>query len=277
LTDRDATQANPKEKAVPIIRSLQAAVLSCAALWSATVYPASVCEKKSPAHRVALVELYTSEGCDSCPPADDFVRNLYKSGVSPEQAVPLSLHVDYWDYIGWRDRFANPTFTERQYWLGAVAHQRNVYTPELFVAGHEERDWRDGDLVHAVQELSAKPATVNLTLAQDAAPGGQVAVTASATGAPRSGSYNLFFAVYENDLVSEVKAGENRGSTLRHSFVVRQWSPPVPLNAQGRAEIRWQKPLPGDAHAGSVGFAAFVQDSATGEVLQALALPSCSS
>jgi len=245
---------------------------------SGAALPAGVCEKKSPPHRVALLELYTSEGCNSCPPADDMVRNVFKSGLTPDQVVPLSMHVDYWDYAGWRDRFADATFTERQYWLGAIAHQHTVYTPQIFVAGREERDWRDGDVVKAVQLMSARPAAVSISISQAPTANGQTTVTAAAVTAPgaaRGAPLNLYFAVYENDLVSNVKAGENRGETLRHSFVVRQWSAPVALNAQGRAEIRWQKPVPADAHVGSLGYAAFVEDNSSGEVLQALASPAC--
>ncbi|HTD03031.1 DUF1223 domain-containing protein, partial [Undibacterium sp.] len=91
-----------------------AALLSAAHMAGLT----QSCSKASPAHTVALLELYTSEGCDSCPPADRFVSALYKtSGLTMDQVVPISLHVDYWDYIGWKDVFAKPLFTQRQRWL----------------------------------------------------------------------------------------------------------------------------------------------------------------
>jgi hypothetical protein len=86
---------------------------------------------------------------------------------------------------------------------------------------------------------------------------------------------NLYFAVYQNELVSEVKDGENRGATLHHSFVVRQWGTPVPLDSQGNAVLSWQNPLPGNAKPADLGFVAFVQNTQTGEILQALALPAC--
>ena len=88
---------------------------------------AQTCSKHSPAHTVALLELYTSEGCDSCPPADKFVSGLRGSGMTSAQVVPLSLHVDYWDYIGWKDVFAKAAFTERQRWLSDQAGSRTIH------------------------------------------------------------------------------------------------------------------------------------------------------
>src|SRR4051812_24872496 len=92
------------------------AILAVLLLSSAVNAPAQACRKQSPPHTVALLELYTSEGCDSCPPADRFVSALHASGLGPQQVVPLALHVDYWDYIGWKDAFGRRTYAERQRW-----------------------------------------------------------------------------------------------------------------------------------------------------------------
>ncbi len=247
------------------------------ALASAAAEPARPCTKHSPAHTVALLELYTSEGCNSCPPADSFVRSLYHSRFTPDQVVPLSLHVDYWDSLGWRDRFATAEFTQRQYWLSSTAHGRSVYTPEVFLAGREERDWRDRDFENAVAAINARVARASIELIERPAPEGSISVSATArvAAAEKGAPLGLYFAVYENDLVSEVKAGENSGATLRHGFVVRQWSPPVPLDAEGGAVLNWDKRLPADAHSASLGFVAFVENTRTGEVLQTVALPAC--
>jgi hypothetical protein len=206
------------------------------------------------------------------------VRGLYHSGLTPDEVVPLSLHVDYWDSLGWRDRFASPEFTQRQYWLSAAAHERTVYTPELFLAGREDRDWRDRGFPDLVHSINARAARARIALSQLSAPAGTVAVNARASVAAsdKGAPLQLFFAVYENELVSEVKAGENNGSTLRHGFVVRQWSAPVALDAQGNAVLNWQHRLPQDAQADHLGFVAFVENTQTGEVLQALSLPACS-
>src|SRR5262249_42108622 len=101
---------------------------------------AGTCRALSPAQTVAVVELYTSQGCSSCPPADRWLAALPQH-VGAERAIPLSLHVGYWDYIGWKDPFAQRSFNARQ---SALATQNGgvAYTPEVFVGGAELRDWR---------------------------------------------------------------------------------------------------------------------------------------
>ena len=94
--------------------SMEIATVALACAMAGGVAAAPVCSAKSGAYTVALVELYTSEGCDSCPPADRWLRALPSTGITPDKAVALSLHVDYWDYIGWKDPYAKPQFTERQ-------------------------------------------------------------------------------------------------------------------------------------------------------------------
>lgn len=252
------------------------------AAWAALVCVGALaaegplCEKHSPAHTVALLELYTSEGCDSCPPADAFVRGLYGSGFSAEEVVPLALHVDYWDSLGWKDRFASAQFTQRQYWL-TKSQTSGVYTPEIFLAGREARDWRGGNFKQTVRSINAQPARVALELSQWPAGPGRLAIKASAVALPglRSAPLGLYLALYENDLTSDVKAGENRGATLRHSFVVRQWQKPLALDENGNATTTWDQKLPADLQPGNIGVVAFVGNTSTGEVLQALALPAC--
>jgi hypothetical protein len=237
--------------------------------WSGAA--AQACSKKSPAHTVALLELYTSEGCSSCPPADRFVSGLHGSGLNVDQVVPLSLHVDYWDYIGWKDGFANRLFTERQYWLSAQAQSRTVYTPEIFVAGQEVRNWR-GAASEAIRRINARPAQAQIGITAGNPANGRlpVEVTASATR-----DVQLYVALYENALSTEVRAGENRGVQLRHDYVVRDWIGPVAINPDGKAALRRPLTVPSGAVPRNLGVAAFVQ-TPRGEVLQALALPLCS-
>jgi hypothetical protein len=233
------------------------------------------CSKLSPPHTVALLELYTSEGCDSCPPADRFVSGLRNAGLDSEQVVPLSLHVDYWDYIGWKDAYARRTFTDRQRWRVALANGRAVYTPEIFIAGREVRDWAAPQRVAGqVQVVNARPARadIRLTLGQATQSGlpAEVSVKAAPGGA-------LFLALYENGLSTDVKAGENRGVTLKHDYVVRDWIGPVPVAADAkgaRAALPRMLALPEEAPRGNLGVAAFIQDD-RGEVLQAVSMPLC--
>lgn len=259
----------------PLILSLSIVV----ALSVAPVLAANNCSARSPAHRVALLELYTSEGCSSCPPADQYVSGLRASGVTPEQAVLLALHVDYWNDIGWKDPFSHAAYSARQRWLTGLAGSRTVYTPELFVAGQELRGgvgrWTDG-VPAAVKRINAQPAQadIHITLGQASAAGVPLEVNASAA---RGGT--LFVALVESGLASKVTAGENSGRLLRHDHVVRAWLAPVPLSAGGKAGVNMATvtrtlPLPPGAAPGRVGVSAFVQ-SERGEVLQALSLPVC--
>ena len=246
-------------------------ILSLAAAAALNIPPALAagCSAQSPAYRVALLELYTSEGCSSCPPADQYVSGLRGEGVSAQQAVLLSEHVDYWNYIGWKDPFSSKTFTERQRWLSDLAGSRTIYTPEIFVGGKEQRGWPRGvlDTVKRINGLAAQ-ADIAITLGAADAGGLPVAVTAKSG---REGK--LFVALVEDGVASQVRAGENRGRLLRHDFVVREWLAPVPLSSGG-AVVSRTLPLPAGAVAGKLGVAAFVQTD-KGEVLQALALPVC--
>ncbi len=234
---------------------------------------AQSCSKASPAHTVALLELYTSEGCDSCPPADRFVSALYKTGgLDADRVVPISLHVDYWDYIGWKDMFAKPLFTQRQHWLAELAGSRSVYTPELFVAGRELRNWYGGTAVAAaVKRINDTPAQADIKITLDKTTDNKLRVNLASKSAQAG---KLYFALVENALVSNVKAGENRGVTLQHDYVAREWGEPISLARGASENFSRQISLPVDAATRSLALTAFVQTD-KGEVLQALSLPVC--
>ncbi len=256
-------------------------VAACAVLGGsgAGALAANGCSAHSPAHRVALIELFTSEGCDSCPPADQYLGGLRAAGVTPDSAVLLALHVDYWDYIGWKDPFARAAFTERQRWLSGLANSRTIYTPEIFVAGQELRGGVAGwgaSLPAQLKRINARAAGAQIGIALGAigASGVPIDVTASApVGA------TLHVALVENGLVSMVTAGENRGHALRHDAVARGWLAPLPLvgagnSGTGAARLAQVLALPPGALAANLAVSAFVQ-SASGDVLQAFSLPLC--
>lgn len=245
------------------------------------------CAVRSPAYRVALVELYSSEGCNSCPPADAWLGHL--AADTRANVVPLALHVDYWDGLGWRDRFAQHRFTERQQTLAAHGGTQVVYTPEVFVAGREMREWGVArHLDERVRALAAQPARADiaLRLAPVGATGAidvDARFTAHADAPPH---LNAYVAVYESGLESHVGAGENRGATLHHDRVVREWLGPLPLEAgaahiqraialDAAIESRHSPAAPTQAAEGRFGVAAFVEDAATGEIVQATALAAC--
>jgi len=228
------------------------------------------CTARSGASTAALVELYTSEGCDSCPRADRWLSGVPAAGFGTARVVPLALHVDYWDYIGWKDPFAKPLFAARQRELAAIGRNRVVYTPQVVLAGRDFRGWpARSQFAEAVAAINATPAraTIELAIAERG-------IRAQAS-VPRREDHEdtaLFLAVYENGLANSVTAGENRGATLNHDFVVREWWGPLALDAAGNASLA--RPV-GAQPLANGGVAAFVQSRRTGEVLQALALPAC--
>jgi hypothetical protein len=222
---------------------------------------------------VALLELYTSEGCNSCPPADVLVRSLAAKGLTLDRVVSLGLHVDYWDALGWPDRFAQAIFTQRQREIAARHRTRTVYTPQLVLHGRALSTW--GALAAEVQRINHTPARADLSLevttqAPNALEVVAQAVVPEAAARPHT---QMYLALYENRLTSVVTAGENAGHTLRHDYVVRQWLGPLAIDTQGAARLQQTLSLQHDWKTSDLGLVVFVQQHQTGEVLQTLALP----
>jgi len=252
-------------------------------LLAALVLPlageAATCSRQSPPHTVALVELYTSEGCSSCPPADRWLSELV-SRYSGDQLVALSLHVDYWDYIGWRDRFGDARFSARQRQLSRLAGGSTIYTPEVFVGIRELRSWRNpAELAERVRRINAQPAAAQVGVQMKAKAGDSVEIEATFALNPKMASGQQgegLVILYEDRLFSEVRAGENRGSRLQHDRVARYWSAPVVIDAQsGSAGWKQSIALPADWKRENLGVVALLQDGRSGEVLQTVSMPAC--
>lgn len=247
--------------------------VAVAALLAAAAAHAA-CEATSGARTAALVELYTSEGCSSCPPADRQLGKLRETLEPGALAVPLALHVAYWDAIGWKDPYAQAAFGERQRALVRAGGGNTSYTPQFFVAGGELRDW--GDALRAtVKAVNALPAAADVKVAAALTPAGALSIgaeaaTRAATGTPPP---LLYLAVTESGLVSRVLRGENSGATLGHDDVVREWIGPVAFS-DGRAAVRREVALPPHWRRDRLGVVAFVQDARSGRVLQAVAASS---
>ena len=187
----------------PISAILATALLSPTLGWAA-------CDLNSGPNTTALVELYTSEGCSSCPPADKALSKFPSREYGLAQVVPISLHVDYWDYIGWKEPFAQPRFSERQSWLVHANGHKTVFTPHFFVSGTEVRDWH-GDLDDELKRIVAQPARAVIRIHAESTGPETLAVAASATAPLPAGQLGLFVALTEDKLTSKVSSGENRG------------------------------------------------------------------
>ncbi len=252
-------------------------VLGLLAAGLALPAQAAPCAATSPERTVALVELYTSEGCDSCPPADRWLSSLGAKGYAPGRVVPIALHVDYWDYIGWKDPYAKPIFTGRQRKMAQLARSALVYTPQVLLQGKDFRRWGSAAFDEALAKINAKPAAARIALALEAASKDAFEVQAGAEvlDPAQRGEAALYLASYENKLVSRVTAGENRGRTLAHDFVVFEWVGPLEFRGAPSLSERRSLPLLPGAVAKHSGVVAFVQNRASAEVLQALMLPAC--
>jgi hypothetical protein len=239
-----------------------------------TIQPviAAECSAKSGAATVPLLELYTSEGCSSCPPADKWLSNLKPD---TKKITPLAFHVDYWDYIGWKDKFSKAEYSDRQRKTAAFAGVGFVYTPQFVFSG---RDFKGADesrlnQVIAASQKSASRAHLSLNATTQA--NGEIALQATAKAVNTADIRNadIFVAIYENKLTSLVNAGENNGLELKHDYVVRDFFGAYQLSNKNEFAKNFSlKPEWKGRQAGAV---IFVQDSRNGEILQSLALPFC--
>jgi hypothetical protein len=242
------------------------------ALTPGTALTAPVCQARSGSATGALLELYTSEGCSSCPPADRWFAAL-SAQADPQLISLLAFHVDYWDEIGWPDRFARHAYTERQSRRVRVGGSTTVYTPQVMLSSRLDLRWFKPEQVStALTEVLRTPAQVELRMSAQPMPGHwRVGLQASAMGSSPSGG-RMYLALYENGLSSVVKAGENAGVTLRHERVVRGLWGPYPVPKAGA--MRYLNVTPAkNSRLANLGLTAFVQDERTGATLQALSLP----
>lgn len=238
---------------------------------------AGMCEARSGPQTTALVELYTSEGCSSCPPADRWLSSLPERGYAPDRVVPLALHVDYWDYIGWKDPYAKREFSLRQRKLTLLQRRALVYTPQVMLQGRDFRSWGGKAFDEALGRINAQPARARLALQIRSFRASVMQVEASAELLAGSDADEpaLYLAAFQSRLNSSVTAGENRGRVLSHDYVVLEWQGPFAFAAGKSTAERRSLPLLPGARAADSGVAAFVQNRRNGEVLQALMLPGC--
>ena len=221
-----------------------------------------------------VIELYTSEGCSSCPKADNFMTELggiIDRAVDQEfHAVPLAFHVDYWNRLGWIDPYSKPEFTARQREIGNINNQRSIYTPEFVVAGKESRGGTD--VVERIKQSNRQMAAVVIRLNLKAADTDKLeadfTIDNRITGAAGSDAL-AYVAIYENDIVRKIGGGENKGRTLTHNYVVRHWSNPIRLS-EGITNKTASLKIGGGWVRENLGFAVVVVNRENGETLQAL-------
>ena len=263
-----SSRHNPAPRAPVIRRStvwtlVQIAAALAAALLATRAMAEEACSVRSAAQSAPVVELYTSEGCNSCPPADRWMSRL----KADPSVVALAFHVDYWDRLGWTDRFASARYTARQAQTQASSGARFSYTPQVLVDGADRHDWSRIPGFAAARE-PASPVDVRLMREGNRYVATIRTLVAANDGAARLSAY---WAVTENDHVSAVKAGENEGVTLHHDFVVREYAPVAAWQADTPTVLRFEPSIPRDAaHPPTINLV--VVDAAKGRPVQAVKL-----
>ena len=231
----------------------------------------------APWRRPVLVELYTSQGCSSCPPADTFVRQLPNLGFGRDKVVPLTFHVDYWDRLGWKDPFASGAHTERQEWYARSGKLRSpdgaagldgLYTPQMIVDGSVQfSGQRRQTALHAMEDAAARPAAFDVSV-RVATRGSIVDVTVDSVPAEGVGpdrDWRLVAALAAKTAHTAVRRGENAGETLEEAAVVRALSDRVPIPAR-RTSTRIQLARPADLAWSDLDVVVFVQSEVTREI-----------
>lgn len=268
---------NPSRSAVT--RLLLAALIAVAALAQAGAAPGSNPQKEAarqaasappgdpaPNHAV-LVELFTSQGCSSCPPAD---RLLTKLGVESEgRVVPLSFHVDIWNHDGWSDPFSRSEWTQRQATYARAFRLQGLYTPEAVIDGRAELvGSKEEGIRNAIASAASRPAAQIALRFEPADSKIRVIADVQRPEALRGRKLDLMLALFETDLVTSVKRGENGGQTLRNDYVVRILRQVARMSAGGPARAQYNEAFPVDKgwNRDRLGVAAFLQDPQSLEI-----------
>lgn len=240
-------------------------VLSLGTLWLSTANAKAI---ETHREAFAVVELFTSEGCSSCPPADEVLQRLQRDhGADGERVFVLSFHVDYWNRLGWADPFSAPAYSQRQRDYAHALGNRSIYTPQMVINGETEFVGSREAVAQREVERVLQPghmADVGVGLAihtqRDAK---TIDIDWRLDRLPDGAVLNL--AVVENGLSIDVPRGENRGQTLRHDGVVRVLHTLTPSAKHGSVTLE----LPQDLAPAQSAVVAFVQDDRTMHILGA--------
>jgi hypothetical protein len=217
-----------------------------------------------------LVELFTSEGCSTCPPADTLLAKLEQvQPVNGAEVIVLGEHVDYWDGQGWHDRFSSHQYTERQNEYRGRLHVDNSYTPQMIVDGTDQ--FVGNDAVHAIGAIqhAAQTPKIKLILSQPVVDAQKVSASVSSPAPATTKKGDLYAALVDPKDTTEVHGGENKGHRLYHVAVVRSLQRVGKLKDLGAGPISFSLNAPADAKPGEMRIVVFAQESGQGPVLGA--------
>ncbi|WPU94724.1 DUF1223 domain-containing protein [Mucilaginibacter sabulilitoris] len=211
----------------------------------------------------AVVELFTSEGCSSCPPADALIAKIQQENTGKPVYV-LAFHVDYWDRQGWKDRFSDHVFTERQQQYATWLHSNEVYTPQAIINGKTDFVGSEAVKMHSLIARELQHSNQESISLSDLVIGkGKINFKYNVVSPKRT---KVVFVLVQKDAVSQVKSGENRGRTLGHVQIARSLAS-VDLNSSKTGTM--QLGLPTGTDAGQFEVIAFVQNANNGVITAA--------
>jgi len=232
------------------------------------------CKASSGKATLPLVELFTSEGCSSCPPADRWLSKVGRPANNRPPVAALAFHVDYWNQLGWEDPYATVDFTHRQYRYASLRGTRTVYTPQVLLNGTDFRRWHTASADSEIAAAARTPAAADITLTL-ATLGRDIDVAATVSLAQKQSDAVLFLALTENGLRNPIEAGENAGLTLHHDHVVRRLAGPYTIDDSPSKVVTAKFHIDREWIAQNMGVVAFVQRQSDGQVLQALTRSVC--
>jgi hypothetical protein len=233
--------------------------------------PAIVAAQTQTNRMPVLVELFTSEGCSSCPPADALLAKLDQTQpINGAEIIVLGEHVDYWDGQGWHDRFSSHQYTERQNEYCGRLHVDSSYTPQMIVDGTDQ--FVGNDAAHAVRAIqhAAQTAKIKLTLSQPVVDAQKISASISSAVPTTTKKADLYAALVDPRDTTEVRGGENGGHRLLHAGVVRSLQRVGKLKDLGAGPVSFSLNAPADAKPAEMRVVVFAQESGQGAVLGAV-------
>jgi hypothetical protein len=252
----------------PLLRLITIAALS-------SVLPTSApTQTPKPSRTPVLVELFTSEGCSSCPPADALLAKLdHDQPVPAAEIIVLGEHVDYWDELGWHDRFSARQFTDRQSQYASRLRVDSVYTPQMIVDGTDQ--FVGNDATHALRAIQHATQTPKfpLALSHPVVDGHRISASISTAALPAQLQGDLYAALVDPTATTDVRRGENSGHRLQHAGVVRTMQRIGSLKDLGSSPYKFSLVAPSDASPATMRVVVFAQRGGQGPILGAISAP----
>ena len=247
-------------------------------LWLLLILPAAISaqtwQAQSGERQLAVLELFTAEGCGLCPAADRWVHQLPQQGITDENVIVLGFHIDYLnDKKAWVDRFASEVFSDRQRQLAQINLYKTIYTPEFVISGEVVHNYQKHvkKVIHAVNGFEPE-AHIAITVNEkndELLINSQVAVK----GKENQQFSQVYIALIEDDIKNKVSGGDNAGKTFNHQNLVRTWLGPFSLDQDGKAEISTTVSMIDEWNRNKMSVVALVQNLDDGFVLQGLSIP----